>query len=123
MPKTTIDDILKAKKIIEEKRETPFYSKTFNSDIEIEDISTDKFVELVNSSKESEPLRADCEIIYVCCPVFRNKELIEAFNVKDPVDVVEKAFGKNVFEIDNLAKHIMKRYGYFDESAEKIKKQ
>lgn len=123
MAKTTIEDILRAKKVIEEKKDTPFYSKTFDSEIEIEEISTDSFVELVNSLNDTAPLRGDCEIIYACCPIFRNRELQEAFEVEDPIDVVEKAFGNNVFEIDNLAKHIMKRYGYYDNSVENIKKQ
>lgn len=121
--KTTIEDILRVKDIIEEKKNIPFYSQTFDSEIEIEYIPADKFVEIVNSLHETLPLRGDCEIIYACCPIFRNKELQEAFDIDDPIDIVEKAFGNNVFEIDNLAKHIMKRYGYYDNAVENIKKQ
>lgn len=123
MAKTTIEDILKAKKVIEEKKKKPFYSKTFESELEIEDIPAEEFAKIVNASSEDEPLRANYELIYACCPIFRDKRLQEEFEVQDPVDVVEKAFGNNVFEIDDLAKHIMKRYGYTENSVENIKKQ
>ena len=34
----TVEDILKTKKVIEEKQNKPFYSKTFDGEIEIEDV-------------------------------------------------------------------------------------
>lgn len=120
--KVTIEDILKTKQIIEEKQNIPFYSKTFDGEIEIEDISPERILSIVNSSSKDEPLRADYELIYECCPIFRNKKLQEAYDIEDPVMVVEKAFGKNIIEIDSLAKHILKKYGYY-EDVEKIKKQ
>ncbi len=123
MKKTTIEDILSAKKLIDERKNEAFYSETFKSEIEIEDISGDKIAELINTQDETAPVRGDCEIIYESCPIFRSKELQEAFDIKDPIDIVEKAFGGNVFEIDKLAKHIMKRYGFYGSDIEKIKKQ
>ena len=123
MTKTTIEHILKAKKVIEEKKKIPFYSKTFQSEIEIEEIPAEECAKIVNSSSGEEPLRGNYELIYACCPVFRDKRLQEEFEVQDPIDVVEKAFGNNVFEIDELAKHIMKRYGYTENAVENIKKQ
>ena len=120
--KVTLEDILNAKKVIEEKQNIPFYSKTFDGEIEIEDVSPEKILSIVNSSSKDEPLRGDYELIYECCPIFRSKEMQEAYNIEDPVMVVEKAFGKNIIEIDSLAKHILKRYGYY-EDVQKIKKQ
>ena len=117
----TVEDILKTKKVIEEKQNKPFYSKTFDGEIEIEDVSPEKILSIVNSSSKDEPLRGDYELIYECCPVFRSKELQEAYDIEDPVMVVEKAFCQNIIEIDNLAKHILKKYGYYGD-VEKIKK-
>ncbi len=120
--KVTIEDVLKAKQVIEEKQNKPFYSKTFDGEIEIEDVSPDKILSIVNASSKDEPLRADYELIYECCPIFRSKELQNNYDVEDPIMIVEKAFGKNIIEIDSLAKHILKKYGYY-EDIEKIKKQ
>lgn len=119
--KVTIQDILKAKKLLEDRKKEPFYSQVFNGEIEIEDISANKIVEIINSPID-DALRADMELIYACCPIFRSKDLQVEFEVKDPIDTVAKSFADNIKEIDALAKHIMKRYGYFTNEAETIKK-
>ena len=80
--KITIEDILKSKKIIEEKRNIPFYSKTFGGEIEIENIPAEKVLNIINSAERDEPLRSDYEIIYECCPIFRSRELQENYEIK-----------------------------------------
>ena len=121
--KVTIEDILKKKKIIEEKRKEPFYSETFEGEIEIIDIPAEKVLNIINSANPDEPLRSDYEIIYECCPIFRSKELQENYDIKEPIEVIEKCFGSNIQEIDNLAKHIIKRYGFYQDKVEPVKKQ
>ncbi len=119
----TIEDILKAKKLIEERKKEVFFSETFGAQIKVEEISPQKIVQLINSASEDEPLRGDYELIYECCPIFRSKALKDEFeDIKDPIMIVEKAFGGNIFEIDNLAKFILSRYGY-NKDLEPIKKQ
>ena len=119
----TIEDILKAKKLYEKKQNEVFYSETFGGEIKIEPISPQKIVQLVNSTSDDEPLRGDYELIYECCPIFRSKALHDEYEgLEDPVLIVEKAFCGNIFEIDNLAKFILKKYGYYKE-IESIKKQ
>lgn len=121
--KTPIEDILKSKKLLEEKCQKPYYSKLFNSEIEIEDIPMDKVAKILNKANEEEPIKTDLEIIYESCPIFRSKELQSNYDISDPMDIIGKVFCQNIQEIDNLAKHIMKRYGYFTEAIETIKKQ
>lgn len=123
MATLTIEDILNNKKIVEKQKQEKFYSKTFNKEIEVADVSPERVLSIVNSSSEDEPLRADYELIYECCPIFKAKELYEAYgDIEDPVMIVEKVFNKNIFEIDSLAKFILKKYGYYGD-VETVKKQ
>ena len=123
MSTLTIEDILNNKKIVEKQKQEKFFSKTFNKEIEVADISPERILSIVNSSSEDEPLRADYELIYECCPIFKSKELYEAYSeIEDPVLLVEKVFNKNIFEIDSLAKFILKKYGYYGD-VETVKKQ
>ena len=121
--KVTIEDILKAKKLIDERKNAPFYSETFSGEIEIEDVPAEKVLSIINSANPDEPLRGDYELIYECCPIFRARELQENYGIKEPVEIIEKCFGGNIQEIDSLAKHIMKRYGFFTGEIEAVKKQ
>lgn len=123
MKTLTIEDILNNKKIIEKRQGEQFYSKVFRRRIEIADISPERILSIVNSATEDDPLRADYELIYECCPIFRSKELFDAYgDIEDPVMIVEKVFNRNIFEIDSLAKFILKKYGYYGD-VETIKKQ
>jgi hypothetical protein len=123
MKKVTIESILKKKSILKEIKTEPFYSKFFDGEIEIENISPSKILEIVQNANPDEPLRADHELIYACCPVFRSKELLEEYEVQDPIDIISKIYGNNIIEPSELAKHILKRYGfYLGEGVETIKK-
>jgi len=123
MATLTIEDILNNKKIIEKQNQEKFVSKIFGKEIEISDISPERILNIVNSSSEDEPLRGDYELIYECCPIFKSKELHEAFSdIKDPVMIVAKVFNNNIIEIDSLAKFILKKYGYYGD-IDTVKKQ
>lgn len=121
--KLTVKDILERKKLVEKEKPNYYYSKILKGNIDIVDVSPDRIVNIVNAADNTEPIRANCEVIYECCPIFQDKELIESCEVKDPILVVQKCFCNNVFEIDELAKIILSRYGYNSESIEQVKKQ
>lgn len=122
--KVTIEDILKKKNLIDNAKPEPFYSDFFGGEIEVEDVPVDRVIEIMSNANASEPLRADYELIYTCCPIFRAKELQEQYNIQDPIDVVKAVYGKNLNEPNQLAKHLMRRYGfYLGEGKAKIKKQ
>ncbi len=121
--KATVEDILTAKKLIDSKKIKSFYSKTLNLEFEIVEIDAEKIAEIINSVKDENPIRSDCELIYECCPIFRNKELQEQLNVSDPVETVKKVFCNDVQEIDELAKAIVQNYGFTTDKVETVKKQ
>lgn len=121
--KVTVASILKKKKIMEEVKTTPFYSEVFQGEIDIDDVSPAKIMEIIQGASEDEPLRADYELIYACCPVFRDKELQTEYEVEDPIDIVGAIYKHNLIEPSSLAKHILKRYGfYLGEGSKTIKK-
>ena len=122
--KVTIEDILKKKKIIEETSVKPFYSEFFGGEIEIEDIPVSTIARIIQNSDETDELRADYELVYTCCPIFRSKELLEEYDVKDPIDIVGKLYKCNITELSELTKHILNRYGIFiHNGVETVKKQ
>ena len=120
--KLTIEDILKNKKIVEKKKNEPYFCKMFEKEIDIEELPVSKIAEILNNAQNEEAMRADYELIYESCPIFRSKELQEDYEIKDPIMIVEKVFNKNLIEINNLAKFILSRYGYGEE-INNIKKQ
>lgn len=123
MKKVTVTDILKKKAILKEETAKPFYSDFFDGEIEIEDVSPQKILDIVQNANSDEPLRADHELIYACCPVFRSADLIEEYEVQDPIDVVGKIYGNNIVEPSELVKHILKKYGfYLGDGVDAIKK-
>lgn len=121
--KVTVASILKQKKILEEVKATPFYSDVFQGEIDIDEISPNKVMEIIQSATEDDPLRSDYELIYTCCPIFRDKELQAEYEVEDPIDIVRAVYKNNLIEPSSLAKHILKRYGfYLNDGVDKIKK-
>lgn len=120
--KLTIEKILEKKKIIDEKENKPYYCDYFHSTIDIENHSIDKVADIVNKQYDS-PIRADLELIYAFCPIFRSTELQKQLDVNDPVDTVSNVFSNNIIEIQKLAKYILSRYGLNVDKVSTIKKQ
>lgn len=119
--KLTIEKILTKKKIIEETTQKPYQSDFFGAEIDIEMHSADKVAEILNKQYDT-AFRGDLELIYAFCPIFRSKKLQEELEINDPVDTVSVAFSHNIQEISNLAKEIVKRYGFDVNKVEEIKK-
>lgn len=121
--KLTIEKILEKKHIIETTNKKPYYSEFFNAEIEIEEHPLKKVSEIITKEYQEDSLRADYELIYAFCPIFRNKKLHEEYEVQDPIDIIELVFNHNLGAIQDLAKAILTRYGLESEKVEEIKKQ
>ena len=123
MAKITIEDVLKKKNLVTNEKIQPFYSDFFNAEIDIDDVSVSQIMNVIENADENEPLRADDELIYTCCPFFRNKELQEKLEVKDPIETIRAVYGRNIAEPAKLVKYILSHYGIdFNAGVQKIKK-
>lgn len=121
--KLTIEKILEKKRIIETEENKPYYSEFFGAEIVIENHPLKKVSEIVSKDYGEDSLRADFELIYAFCPIFRNKKLHEEYEVQDPIDIIELVFNHNLGAIQDLAKAILKRYGLEVDKVQEIKKQ
>ncbi len=118
--KITIEQVLKRKKLLGEIN--IYHSSLFDADIEIEKIKPETVISVMNKENTDE-IEQYKELIYHSCPFFRQKELHEKFNIKNPIDAVSECFGDNYCEILELGNLILRRYGFTAEKVEKVKKQ
>jgi hypothetical protein len=100
----TIDDLLKNKKVMEEKanKTLKLHLKELNGDVEVRKITFEEFLEIQSNL-------GDDEIIYNCCksPNFKSDELINALEVKEnPVEGVQKVLSRKT--IKRVAAEILK---------------
>lgn len=56
-------------------------------------------------------LALNVDIIYACCPLFRNKELQEQYHCAEPTDIVCAVLDDNMADIDRIVTEIMGMYG------------
>lgn len=65
----------------------------------------------VNSNNMMDNLDFQVELIYQCCPVLREKDLMDAYDCKNPTDIVRALFEDNMGAISKVAEDIMDFYG------------
>lgn len=124
MAKITIEDVLKKKQLISVDEIKPFHSDVFDAEIDIDDVDVQTILNIIENADASEPLRADDELIYTCCPFFRSKELQDQLGVKDPIETIRAVYGRNIAEPALLVKYILSHYGIdFQTGVKAIKKQ
>ena len=68
----------------------------------------------VDSDSMTENLDFQVNLIYQCCPMLRNHALQEAYNCKDPTDIVCAVFEDNMGAISKAAEAILDFYGLAD---------
>ena len=66
-------------------------------------------IENVNSSEEN--IRFMQELVYDACPMLHNQELQEAFECKEPIDIVTAILNDNYKELERLSEHVLDFYG------------
>ena len=118
--KITVAKVLAKKKLVKEIN--VFYSDFFDCEIDIEKIQADTITNIM-AKENVEELEQYKELIYHSCPFFRQKELHEELEIKDPLDAVGACYGDNICEIYQLGNLILKKYGFTSEKAERVKKQ
>ena len=114
-------DLIKKKKIIEEKKD---------KQIQIEVPETGTFLFRIPNMLDYEDAEAYGKkrdngyeenkfLIHACClePNLKDSELLEAYGVKNPIDIVDKLF--MVGEVSSIATTLVKKAG-FDKEAYKV---
>lgn len=72
------------------------------------------FSDGLDEDKLVDNLEANIDLIYQCCPMMRNRELQEAYDCKEPTDIVCALFEDNLNDISYAAQEILAFYGMRD---------
>lgn len=91
-----------------------YYSKALNGNIEIHKLKTREVIRILDNldfKNFEETVMMNCKLIYKHCPIFKSKELQEAYDVAEPYDVVLEVFNDNIGEITKLSEKILSLYG------------
>jgi len=122
--KVVTTEMILAKKGLIEKAPDPFYSDLFGGDIVVENTHGREFAEVLASiANNGDETYAYSRLMYENCPIFRNKELIKAYEVEDPYLLAKTIYGANVVEFLQLGNYILNVYGANTESIQNIKKK
>lgn len=123
--KTVTTEMILKKKGLIDKTPEPFYSNLFGGNIIIENTHPREFMELltVMANGADDEMYAYSRLMYENCPLFRDKKLLEEYEIDDPYLLPKKIYGANIVEFMQLGNAILEAYGNDIESLKKIKKK
>ena len=122
--KLTIEDLME--KTTGSKKEMFFDSDVLNARIDFDKIDSAKILEILQDAKEEKMSihDANCYVIYLSVPMFRNEQLRKKHEIKDsPYKIVDIIFDGDVMEITEFADKILSNYGFTAEKVNKLKKR
>lgn len=120
--KVVTTEMVLAKKGLIEKAPDAFYSDFFQGELVVENSHADTFMDALSSGATDE-IYAYSRLIYENCPLFRDKKLLEEFEVEDPYLLPKKIYGSNIMELLQLGNYVLSVYGYNSETVANIKKK
>lgn len=120
--KVVTTEMILAKKGLVEQAPKPFYSELFGGDIVVENTHPESFTQTIATAQNDE-IYAYSKLIYENCPLFREKALLQEYELDDPYLLAKKVYGANIVEMLQLGNYILSIYGYRAESLEQIKKK
>ena len=92
----------------------------FDTDFELEKIKPADIVTIMQT--DGDEYEKYGQLIYISCPFFRQKELIDKLGVENPYDVPEALYGDNYAEFYEFGNYILARYGFNKERLDTVKK-
>ena len=122
--KLTIEDLME--KTTGSKKEMFFDSDVLEARIDFDKIDSAKILEILQDAKEEKMSihDANCYVIYLSVPMFRNEQLRKKHEIKDsPYKIVDIIFDGDVMEITEFADKILSNYGFTADKVNKLKKQ
>ena len=113
MAKLTIEDLL-AKKDRRQDDVKTVHLDGLGGELEVRRIPLVKFTDYMDRTQKGDAkatLEAQYEMIYACCPILHNEQLLEAYECKDPLDIVPKILRENIMDMNALVTAISAFYG------------
>lgn len=113
MAKLTIEDLLAQKDRQEVKTKT-VHLDGLGGELEVRRIPLDKFTDYMERTQKGDAktkLETQYEMIYDCCPILHNEQLQEAYECKDPLDIVPRVLRENIMDMNALVAAISAFYG------------
>ena len=109
--KLSFDDLLKQKANIDTAKTKQYFVESLDGILELEKASPQKMTELISRVNDGEDqFSVYQEMIYACCPLLRNKELLTNYEVVEPYDIVQKIL--TLAEVLDLGSQIIQWYGF-----------
>ena len=122
--KLTIEDLME--KTTGSKKEMFFDSDVLEARIDFDKIDSAKILEILQDAKEEKMSihDANCYVIYLSVPMFRNEQLRKKHEIKDsPYKIIDIIFDGDVMEITEFADKILSNYGFTADKVNKLKKR
>ena len=113
MAKLTIEDLLAQKDWRQDDVKT-VHLDGLGGELEVRRIPLVKFTDYMERTQKGDAkamLEAQYEMIYACCPILHNEQLQEAYECKDPLDIVPKILRENIMDMNALVTAISAFYG------------
>lgn len=113
MAKLTIEDLLAQKDRRQDDVKTVRLDG-LGGELEVRRIPLVKFTDYMDRTQKGDAkatLEAQYEMIYACCPILHNEQLLEAYECKDPLDIVPKILRENIMDMNALVTAISSFYG------------
>lgn len=113
MAKLTIEDLLAQKDRRQDDVKT-VHLDGLGGELEVRRIPLDKFTDYMERTQKGNAktkLETQYEMIYACCPILHNEQLLEAYECKDPLDIVPKVLRENIMDMNGLVAAISSFYG------------
>lgn len=114
MAKLTVADLL-AEKETRTRQETALVSLPgLGGELEIRRIPLARYMSYTSQLDADDPsglVSAQCDLIYACCPTLHDERLREAYDCKEPSEVVMKVLDENLNDMNLLVTAISKFYG------------
>ncbi len=108
----TAEMLLEKKNIIEKTRNGDVFESEFlDAKISIKRLPLEEVYEIMQDESKSS-FKKQCELVYMSCDCFRDKKLMDEFEVKEPYDIVGAIYSNNAVEFSKLTEKILSLYGF-----------
>lgn len=114
MERLTIEQLI-AKKDHQSPEVKMVHLDSLGGDLEIKKIPLGRYMEMngrvEKAADMAEVLSIEYEMIYACCPILHSQRLQEAYECRDPLEIVPKLFDDNLSDLNTIMAEIATFYG------------